>query len=134
MPLCHVPSSCPWSHNISRGIFSEMDGTPRKDLPVPYLSGLSRSHEPGACALLNALLPGAWRCVCTGDEASHRPLPAHWGLPSTFLGSVSVLLNTCKQGFMSGGGPGWASWWGLNEKGVHGARRGNTVLERSVIM
>lgn len=72
---------------------------------------------PALCLMPFCLGPGG---VCTGDEASHRPPPAHWGLPSTFLGCLSVLLNTCEQGFMSVGGPGWASWWGLNEKGVHG--------------
>ena len=32
--------------------------------------------------------------VCTGDEASWRPLPAHRGLPSTFPVSLSALLST----------------------------------------
>lgn len=100
-PVPHTPP-CPWSYHLSRGTFAEMDGTPREELPVPYPRGLSRPHEPALCSMAFCLRPGV---VCTGDKASPRPLLAHGVLPSTFLCSISVLLNTCEQGFVSVGGP-----------------------------
>ena len=47
LPLCQPPLPVPGHIILTREIFDEMDGTPREELPVPYLSGLSGPHEPG---------------------------------------------------------------------------------------